>query len=188
MHAYMSYRAYMHVMMCLKMCGGKSPLTHSQASVRVWSTSCSAALLLSASSVVIMSRREERAHRGGAHWNWGVFRLCSEPDWWSRKTVRHDWQTGCGGDTHCNCIPQVYSVKAHRHTRVMYDASMEERSSTDAVYITESEEARLVRWRGDVLGAAWLPVWLINTTAVIAAITVGFTNMLKVNRISVYHS
>ena len=70
----------------------------------------------------------------------------------------------------------------------MYDASMEERSSTDAVYIAESEEARLVRWRGDVLGAAWLPVRLINTTAVITAITVGFTNMLKVNRISVFHS
>ena len=63
--SYTSHRAYMHVMMCLKMCGGKSPLTHSQASVRVWSTSCSAALLLSASSVVIMSRREERAGTQG---------------------------------------------------------------------------------------------------------------------------
>ena len=35
--------------------------------------------------------------------------------------------------------------KVRRHTRAMYDASMEERSSTDAVYIAESEEARLVR-------------------------------------------
>ena len=60
----------------------------------------------------------------------------------------------------------------------MCDASMEERSSTDALYIAESEEARLVRWRGDVLGAAWLPVKLINTTAVITAATDSFVNIL----------
>ena len=50
---------------------------------------------------------------------------------------------------HVIAIPQVYihfsMSKVYRHTRAMCDASMEERSSTDALYITESEEARLVR-------------------------------------------